>query len=168
MLIKRVVSGGQTGADQGGLFAAANAGIPTGGWIAQGWKTEEGPNEGLEGLGLEEHPSANYAARTEANVLEGDVTIIFGKPSNGSNLTEALCKHHEVPWMRVVVTGAGAGAGVPVKGEVVKVVKFLADTARALKTSKLTVNVAGNRESVNPGIGEFVEQFMEQVFVALK
>lgn len=162
MIIKQVISGGQTGADQGGLFAASAADIPTGGWIAAGWKTEDGLNEALEGLGLEEHPSENYAARTLANVLDGDVTLIFGKRSNGSNLTEALCIHYEKPWMRVPVPCADQ------KTEERKVREFLVKWAAKEKWGKVVVNVAGNRESVNPGIGEFVEQFMEKVFAGLK
>jgi hypothetical protein len=39
-VIERVVTGGQTGADQGGLRAARAAGIATGGWAPQGWLTE--------------------------------------------------------------------------------------------------------------------------------
>jgi hypothetical protein len=33
LLPERVVSGGQTGADQAGLIAARRFGIPTGGWM---------------------------------------------------------------------------------------------------------------------------------------
>lgn len=38
-----IVSGGQTGADQAGLDAAINLGIPYGGWIPKGRLTEDGP-----------------------------------------------------------------------------------------------------------------------------
>jgi hypothetical protein len=37
---EKVISGGQTGADQGGLRAAKAAGIPTGGWAPRGWLVE--------------------------------------------------------------------------------------------------------------------------------
>jgi hypothetical protein len=39
-MLERVISGGQTGADQGGLRAARACGIPTGGWAPRGWLTE--------------------------------------------------------------------------------------------------------------------------------
>jgi hypothetical protein len=39
-MLTRVVSGDQTGADQGGLRAARAAGIPTGGWAPKGWLVE--------------------------------------------------------------------------------------------------------------------------------
>ena len=38
-LPRKVISGGQTGADQAGLVAARRFGIPTGGWMPRGWKT---------------------------------------------------------------------------------------------------------------------------------
>lgn len=42
-MLERIVSGGQTGADQAALRAARAAGLPTGGWAPRGWLTEEGP-----------------------------------------------------------------------------------------------------------------------------
>lgn len=53
-MIEKIVSGGQTGADQGGLEAAEELGIPTGGWAPAGYYTEQGkhktlPNRSTEG-----------------------------------------------------------------------------------------------------------------------
>lgn len=42
-MIKKIVSGGQTGADQAALDAAIETGIPHGGWIPKGRKTEPEP-----------------------------------------------------------------------------------------------------------------------------
>jgi integrase len=42
-VIEKVVTGGQAGADQGGLRAARAAGIATGGFAPKGWATEAGP-----------------------------------------------------------------------------------------------------------------------------
>jgi hypothetical protein len=41
-LIKKIISGGQTGADQAALDVAIESGIPHGGWIPKGRKTENG------------------------------------------------------------------------------------------------------------------------------
>lgn len=38
-----IISGGQTGADQAALDAAIILGIPHGGWLPKGRKTEKGP-----------------------------------------------------------------------------------------------------------------------------
>jgi hypothetical protein len=45
-MIKKIVSGGQTGADQAALDAAIELGVPHGGWIPKGRKTETGPLSG--------------------------------------------------------------------------------------------------------------------------
>ena len=42
-MIKKIISGGQTGADQAALDVAIKLNIPHGGWIQKGRKTEEGP-----------------------------------------------------------------------------------------------------------------------------
>jgi len=42
LLPEKVISGGQTGADQAGLVAAARFAIPTGGWMPHGFETAEG------------------------------------------------------------------------------------------------------------------------------
>jgi Circularly permutated YpsA SLOG family len=75
----KIVSGGQTGADQAGLRAARAAGIETGGWAPKGWDTEDGPAPWLEDFGLIECPVTGYPARTEANGLKpfGTELIVF-------------------------------------------------------------------------------------------
>ena len=72
--LTRLISGGQTGADQqGALLAARELGIPTGGTAPKGWLTETGPQELLlKSFGLIECADPGYAARTEANVLGSD------------------------------------------------------------------------------------------------
>jgi hypothetical protein len=64
-----VVTGGQTGADQGGWRAARAAGIPTGGWMTRGFLTETPDGRGDEshpefaGLyGAHELPSTRYVS----------------------------------------------------------------------------------------------------------
>ena len=42
-MLERVISGGQTGADQAGWRAARAFGIPTGGAMPKGFLTEDGP-----------------------------------------------------------------------------------------------------------------------------
>ena len=39
----KIISGGQTGADQAALDAAIELTIPYGGWLPKGRKTEDGP-----------------------------------------------------------------------------------------------------------------------------
>ena len=42
IMIKKIISGGQTGADQAALDAAIKYNFPHGGWIPKGRKTEDG------------------------------------------------------------------------------------------------------------------------------
>ena len=42
MAIKKIISGGQTGADRAALDVAIELGIPHGGWIPKGRKAEDG------------------------------------------------------------------------------------------------------------------------------
>ena len=41
-MIEKIISGGQTGADRAALDVAIKLGIPHGGWIPKGRKTEDG------------------------------------------------------------------------------------------------------------------------------
>lgn len=75
MILKKVISGGQRGADQGGLAAAKDMGLITGGWVPYGWKTLNGSMPMLEKLGCKQHTSPNYKPRTFKNVKESDGTI---------------------------------------------------------------------------------------------
>ena len=82
------ISGGQTGADQGGLLGARDAGVATGGTAPKGWRTEDGPAAWLAEFGLVEGRSTAYAARTWAYVEAADGEVFFGDPpAGGSTLT---------------------------------------------------------------------------------
>lgn len=74
-MIYKVVSGGQYGADIGGLAAAYDLKISTGGIAPLGYKTIYGKNPRLKLLGLVESLSSNYAIRTFENVKLSDGTI---------------------------------------------------------------------------------------------
>jgi hypothetical protein len=74
-----IISGGQTGADQGALVAAKQLGISTGGWMPRGFLTEDGPCPDLGPLyNLREHPSVAYPARTRQNVRDSEGTVWVG------------------------------------------------------------------------------------------
>ena len=96
-----IISGGQTGADQAALDAAITLGIPHGGWLPKGRKTEAGPlplRYKLRELG-----SSRYRERTEKNILSacGTLIISFGPLAGGSALTEALAIRHGRPFLHI-------------------------------------------------------------------
>jgi hypothetical protein len=70
MMIERIVSGGQTGADRMGLDWAIWHDIPHGGWCPKGRKAEDGkiPPQ----YDLTETPSSNYLQRTEWNLSRSE------------------------------------------------------------------------------------------------
>jgi len=73
-MLSKIISGGQTGAHLAALDAAIELGIPNGGWIPKGRKTEGGtlPDKyQLQGM-----PTASYPARTERNIVDSDGTLI--------------------------------------------------------------------------------------------
>jgi len=83
-----ICSGGQRGADSGGLAAAHDLGLPTGGYAPKGWKTLNGMNMKLSLLGLIEHKSDKYPPRTYDNVKLSDGTI---RLANDFNSPGELC-----------------------------------------------------------------------------
>ena len=85
IMLKKIISGGQTGADQAALDVAIKLNIPHGGWIPKGRKTEEGPLS--DQYQLQEMPTASYPKRTEQNIIDSDATLIFshGKLTGAQN-----------------------------------------------------------------------------------
>lgn len=78
-MLDRVVSGGQTGADQAVWRAARASRIATGGRMPVGFLTEAEPRpEFAELFGAVEIETASYPARTRANVEGSDETIWLG------------------------------------------------------------------------------------------
>jgi hypothetical protein len=138
----RIISGGQTGADRGALDAAIELGLQHGGHCPAGRRAEDGriPDR----FRLIETESADYAVRTERNVLGADATLLVtrGAPTGGSALTAALARKHGRPLLHVDLDSGG--------DPVAAVREWLA--AREIKC----LNVAGPRESSCPGIAQEV------------
>src|SRR3990167_1377892 len=131
--IKKIISGGQTGADRAGLEAGRVLGLQTGGWVPKGWRVDGGSDPSLADFGLKEHPSTDYPPRTHLNVASADATVLFGNMhSPGCALTIRCCRELGKPYqcnptafdLRTWLVGIGARV----------------------------LNVAGNRERTNPGI----------------
>ncbi|HYE79175.1 MAG TPA: putative molybdenum carrier protein [bacterium] len=152
--VERVVSGGQTGADQGGLRGAQDAAVPTAGWAPKGWLTEDGPAPWLAALGLLEYPQSGYPPRTRANVRESDATLLVGRLTGGTGFTWRAAEEMGRPRLHLPWPG-------PVGAEVVEqVVGWLA------RHRVRVINVAGSRESGAPGIGAAVRRLVRESLAA--
>jgi hypothetical protein len=149
-MLRYVISGGQTRGDQAALLAARRYGIEIGGWAPLGWMTEDGPAPWLADFGLVECPEPGYPARTEANVLAAGATFWFGSlDTAGYRATAAAIRKHRKS-LDVIQPGAS---------------RRPSDVKLWLSITKVQViNIAGNRESLSPGIGARVERFLRQLF----
>jgi putative molybdenum carrier protein len=146
----KIISGGQTGADQGGLYAARDLGIATGGVAPRDWMTEDGPQQDLlRGFGLSECSDPGYPARTRANVLASDGTLLVGPyQSGGSGLTHQIATHAGKPIFHLEF---------PSQIQDPRLIEFRVWLHRQRVR---TMNVAGNRESQSRGIQEFTREFL--------
>jgi hypothetical protein len=100
-MIKKIISGGQTGADRAAIDTAIKLGIPHGGWIPKGRITEDGPLP--DKYQLQEMPTNSYPKRTEQNVIDSDGTLIIcrGKPTGGSDYTREMASKHKKPLLHI-------------------------------------------------------------------
>ena len=150
--IEKIISGGQTGADQGGLEAGKALGLMTGGTAPPRFITEVGSCKRLlESFGLVEgkRDPRIYPLRTEANVFNSDGTVVFGVVSSaGSRLTLQMCRQYKRPWF--LVTTPESHDELTIKAFWV----WLEDNEVSV------LNVAGNRESKGRGLQERVRLFL--------
>jgi hypothetical protein len=159
--VTKIISGGQTGADQAGLWAARDLGLLTGGWMPRGFLTERGHDPELAAMfGMTAHKSASYKPRTQANIRDSDGTLIFGDDSStGTALTRVLCLAAAKP-LKIVVWDYDDGFvdyWTPEQNRIESVRNWLERHHIA------TLNVAGNRESRAPGIFAECRKFMVSV-----
>lgn len=138
--LSKVISGGQTGADRGGIDAAFGLGVETGGHAPLGYRTSNGNDPTLKKLGLVEDFSFAYPPRTKKNVQNSDGTVIIGSDmdSAGSRLTYRLTVECGKPCKQIGLTENYTNE------ELLEQAKHLANWIRKKKISVL--NVAGNRD----------------------
>ena len=150
-MLTKIISGGQTGADQAALDVAIKLNIPHGDWIPKGRKTEDGilPDK----YKLDEMPTASYPKRTEKNILDSDGTVIFsrGKLSGGSALTRKLAKQHQKTWVHIDLDKVQ-------KTEAAEIIAGWIDNHNIQ-----VLNVAGQRASKDPDIHDLVSRILEGI-----
>jgi hypothetical protein len=151
-VIKKIISGGQTGADQGALDAAIKLGIPHGGWIPKGRLTEKGPLP--DKYDLTEMPDTSYALRTEQNVIDSDGTLIIshGELSEGSDYTRKMAIKHHRPWLHINLNKTPAFKATNLISSWIK------------ENTIEILNVAGSRESKDNLIYQDVSKIIESVY----
>jgi hypothetical protein len=151
-MLRKVISGGQTGADQAGWKAAKSCGLETGGWMPLGFETEVGLRPVFSDLyGAVEHPSGDYPSRTKANVRDSDATLILTGSivGPGTQLTISEANRIGRPCLHVAKGKPDAA-------------RLIADWIARYRVE--TLNVAGNRESTTLGIGLWAETLLVEAF----
>ena len=151
-MIKRIVSGGQTGVDRAALDAAIKLGIAHGGWIPRGRLTESGPLP--QKYHLKETSSSRFSVRTEKNVIDTDGTLILshGELTGGTEYTREMAIRHGRPWLHI---------------DLVQTAAFHAATAinHWIQEKKIEIlNVAGARASEDPAIYTDTLNILESVY----
>lgn len=147
--ITKIISGCQTGADRAALDVAIERRLPHGGWCPKGRKAEDGPIEAK--YDLTETPNANYLQRTEWNVRDTDGTIVFTitkEITGGSMRTVEFARKHNKPCLHVSLADS--------KPSESKVTEFIKQHGIKL------LNIAGPRESKEPGINEWVKMVLDR------
>lgn len=153
-MLDKVISGGQTGAEQAGWRAARAFGVATGGWMSNGFATGDGPHpEFAELYGAGESPSDDEQARINCNVKDSDATLWFGETTTwGAQATVGACQRLGKPCLPVHPDASFEPDHI---------------TAWIVENQIQTLNVAGNREDAEPGIGDRVHLLLLQVLQQL-
>lgn len=158
-VLRRVVSGGQTGADRAALEAARAVGLQTGGWILRGFLTSDGPRPelgtvfGLRELAgnvdrsLSSSVARAYVERSKRNVDDSDATIAIRLcASRGTDRTIGYAQTRR--WQDGVIDNETSSAYRPClvitsldDANVDAIVDFVA------RHRVRTLNVAGHRAS---------------------
>jgi hypothetical protein len=151
-MIKKIISGGQTGADRAALDVAIRLGIPHGGWVPKGRIAEDGVIS--DDYTLQEMPPDSYPKRTEQNVKDSNGTLIIsrGKPTGGSDYTREMALKNKKHLLHIdlnLTTSFDAASLI----------------ASWLKLHRIKIlNVAGPRSSKDPNIYVDVFRILEWAF----
>lgn len=148
--VQKIISGGQTGVDRGGLDVALALSIDHGGWCPRGRLAEDGVIP--QRYQLRETESPQYRFRTEKNVADSNGTLILyrRKLSGGTQYTYYMTRKHSKPCCLVDLDDPSAE-----------------DVRQWLLDENVRVlNVAGPRESSHPGIAAESRSFLFAVLCA--
>lgn len=153
-MLAKIISAGESGANQAAWRAAKTFGIATGGWMHKGFLTDQGRRpEFADQFAAGDLPTDSEPARAEYNVRNSDATLWFGRTTtSGAQATVRACHGLGKPCLPVYPAASFEPSHV---------------ATWILENKIRTLNVAGNREDAEPGIGERVEQFLGEVLQQL-
>jgi hypothetical protein len=144
-----IVSGGQTGADRAALDFAIENGIKHRGWCPAGRKAEDGRL--AKRYRLKATRSSDPKVRTRRNVRDSDATVIFSlrkRLIGGTRLTQEFARKYKKPLLKIFGSDTNAAGSVQ---------------AFIQKHDVRVLNVAGPRESGQPGIYAFARRVLQKL-----
>jgi len=146
-----IVSGGQTGVDRAALDVAIKRGITYRGWCPAGRWAEDGIIH--ERYHLRMTPSKNPAQRTVWNVRESNGLLMIGSldSSSGATLAYQTAQKDHIPIVHIQTNN-----------EIASVIKWLETLDFPI------VNIAGPRESEEPGIYLKSFHFLDKLTHAIR
>jgi hypothetical protein len=144
-----IVTGGQTGVDRAAMDIALSLGLRLKGWCPLGRWAEDGPVP--EVYPLRETPGVDPGQRTSWNVRDADATLvlIMGTVSGGTALTVEEARQAGKPCLQV------AFAESP---DLDRIRDWMS------RNHVHSLNIAGPRESEEPGIYRKARQFLAALF----
>jgi hypothetical protein len=148
-MVKKIISGGQAGADRAALDFAIKQNIPHGGWVPKFRGAEDGKIPDV--YQVQEMATHSYSRRTEQNAIDSDGTVIIshGRLRGGSAFAAKMAKKHDRPWLhldmaKLAVDKAGG-----------RLQKWVDDNNISV------LNVAGPRLSSDPTIYDVTMKVLE-------
>ena len=140
-MLKKIISGGQTGVDRAALDAAIDCNFPYGGYIPRGRLAEDGVIDEKYSL-LVELNSDDYSDRTKKNIEDSDGTVVVydGICGKGTMFTIYYAKEMKKPVLVIDLS----------KTDVSSAVKEIETFVGENRINVL--NVAGPRASIDPEI----------------
>lgn len=152
LLIRQIMSGGQTGVDRAALDWALRNGVPHSGWCPKGRLAADGPLPMR--YQLLETDSTGYRQRTKLNVRNSDATLVLnmGALDGGTLQTIRFAQSCGKPHLDLRVDEVATEALV------------LRIRAWVLEGQFKSLNVAGPREEKRPGIYVRVTALLDSCF----
>ncbi|MEA2060111.1 MAG: putative molybdenum carrier protein [Thermodesulfobacteriota bacterium] len=150
-MIKKIISGGQTGADRAALDTAIKFNLFHGGWVPACRKAEDGRLS--DRYHMDEMPTDSYPMRTEQNILDSRGTLIIsrGRLTKGSLLTQNLAAKLKKPCCHIDLLKMDEFEAAII------VNSFVADYSIDV------INIAGPRASSDPDIYRSVKAVLETI-----
>lgn len=152
-MLKKIVSGGQTGVDRAALDVALQLKISCGGWCPKGRKAEDGVID--KKYPLVEADSSEYIKRTELNVGDSDGTLVitWGTPQGGTKATIDFIKSYNKPYFLLDVLSN--------KQNINDITKWLEDNQIAI------LNIAGPRDDKEGRIYKKARELIQELMLSI-